>query len=164
MSAEQDLIEAFQTSEIRHARRLDGTVANAEQALLRIRARLQELAAAADVQEFQCPTRTDWDLLVLHALLKRYGLQAYRYRKQRKSTILVRVSKRFMNDCLWPIFNDAVGQLAGHVRMLTLALTEVMAPGPFSVTVRNSSHELCDDCMQRLGAESGAAANAEQWR
>src|SRR5688572_30557595 len=103
MAGEEALAAAFRACEIKHASRLGGTVADADEARLRIRAHVQQSQQALDVQEFQCPAMSAWEMLVLHSLLKRYGLQPYRYRKQRKSTVLVRISKGLMNNCLWPL-------------------------------------------------------------
>jgi hypothetical protein len=38
------------------------------------------------------------------ALLRRYDLQPYRYARQRYTTVMARVSARFVNETLWPEF------------------------------------------------------------
>ena len=38
------------------------------------------------------------------ALLRRYGLTPYRYKGQRYTTVMARVSKRFVDETLWPEF------------------------------------------------------------
>lgn len=36
------------------------------------------------------------------ALARRYGLKPFRYRRQRYTTVMVSVSKRFVDGTLWP--------------------------------------------------------------
>jgi len=149
MSNDQALTDTFRAIEQTYA----GLHGNADEAVARIRARLREVADAPDVQEFQCAPKTDWDVVVLHALLKRYGIPAYRYRKQRRTTVLVRVSKRFMNELLWPIFTEVSAAL--HVRFSAIAtsLLPAIAPGPYSLTVLEHDHgagALCENCRRRL--------------
>jgi hypothetical protein len=40
------------------------------------------------------------------ALARRYGLEPYRYQRQRHNTVMVRVSRRFVDDTLWPEFSE----------------------------------------------------------
>ncbi len=97
--------------------------------------------------------KNDWDIAVFHAVVKRYGLTAYRYRKQRKSTILVRCSKQFMHELLWPIYAELSNGLHVRFTQLTTALLPAIAPAPYSITILDHEHEsgpLCDDCRDRL--------------
>ncbi len=153
MSAELDLVDYFRASERLFAGLGAEGVAEADQARSRIRARLQALAGAPDVQEYQCPLKNDWEVLVFHALLKRYGLRPYRYRRQRKTTILVRVSKQFMNELLWPIFTDVCRELCLRFDRLADGLVRDIAAPPYSVTILEHEHEhgqLCENCRKRL--------------
>jgi hypothetical protein len=45
-----------------------------------------------------------WSRRLFTALLRRYGVQPYRYRGQRYTTVMARVSKSFVDDTLWPEF------------------------------------------------------------
>ena len=151
MNAEPILVEAFRFIELKYAGLLGS--ADAEQARAHIRARLHELAGAPDVQEFQCALKNDWDALVFHALLKRYGLAPYRYRKQRHSTVLVRVSKRFLNEVLWPIFNEVSAAVHARFGEIIAALLPAIAPGPFALAILDHDHStgaLCESCQKRL--------------
>ena len=117
-------------------------------------------------EEFQCNTKNDWDKFVLYALLKRYGIKSYRYRKQRKSTILVRVSKGFMNDVLWPIFTNTADELYSRFTAITTTLLPSIATGPFSMAVLDHDHstgQLCENCRKRL-LEEGAGQSVGQMR
>ena len=45
-----------------------------------------------------------WARKLFVALLRRYGLTPYRYKGQRYTTVMARVSKRFVDETLWPEF------------------------------------------------------------
>lgn len=155
MSAENALVNSFRMAERKHSGVAEGDGCDADQAKVRIRARLQELGGAADVAEFQCHMKHDWDSFVFHALAKRYGIRPYRYRKQRKSTILVHMSKQFLDELLWPIFNDVCAALFARFTEVTTALLPTIAPGPFSMPILDHDHDhgsgqLCENCRTRL--------------
>lgn len=43
-----------------------------------------------------------WKRRLFSALCRRYGLEPYRYRRQRHTTVMVKVSKSFVDRTLWP--------------------------------------------------------------
>lgn len=47
-----------------------------------------------------------WSRKVFVALLRRYGIQPYRFRGQRYTTVMAKVSKRFVHETLWPEFQE----------------------------------------------------------
>jgi len=47
-----------------------------------------------------------WSRKVFVALLRRYGIRPYRYSGQRYTTVMARVSKGFVNETLWPEFQE----------------------------------------------------------
>src|SRR5437879_4844106 len=102
MAAEQELLEALRDVEMRYAARLGGQPATPEEACARIAARVREMAAAPDIAECRFTLPHFFSELLFHALLKRYGLVAYRYQGQRKTTIMVRASRRLVDELLNP--------------------------------------------------------------
>ena len=50
--------------------------------------------------QFSLPDR--WQRRLFAALCRRYGLEPYRYRRQRYTTVMVRVPKSFVDETLWP--------------------------------------------------------------
>ncbi len=64
----------------------------------RIVARLHETERADPPVEYRFTVRDMWSKRLLLALLRRYGLAPYRYRGQRHTTVMVRVSKRFVSE------------------------------------------------------------------
>jgi hypothetical protein len=53
----------------------------------------------AEVQ-FTLPDR--WQRRLFTALARRYGLEPYRYKRQRYTTVMLRVPRAFLNQTLWP--------------------------------------------------------------
>ena len=48
-------------------------------------------------------TLTDqWNRRLFSALCRRYGLEPYRYKRQRYTTVMVRVPRQFLDSTLWP--------------------------------------------------------------
>ncbi len=60
-----------------------------------------------------------WSRKVFVALLRRYGLQPYRYRGQRYTTVMARVSKRFIDETLWPEFQEISETLRVYLSEVT---------------------------------------------
>ncbi len=53
------------------------------------------------------------------ALLRRYGIRPYRYRGQRRTTVMARLSRSFVNDTLWPEFEELQQTLSTYFDALT---------------------------------------------
>lgn len=85
----------------------------------RIRARLRELAAEEPPVEFRFSLSDQWSRHLFVALLRRYGVQPYRYRGQRRTTVMARLSRSFVNDTLWPEFQELQQTLAAYFDTLT---------------------------------------------
>ena len=60
---------------------------------------LQQVERPIEIQ-FTLPDR--WQRRLLSALCRRYGLEPYRYKRQRYTTIVVRAPKSFVDQTLWP--------------------------------------------------------------
>jgi len=60
-----------------------------------------------------------WSRKVFVALLRRYGISPYRYRGQRHTTVVARVSKRFVDETLWPEFKELSETLEGYLAEVT---------------------------------------------
>jgi len=81
----------------------------------RILDRLRELEKSSPPEEWQFTMRDEWSKKLFFALLRRYGLTPYRYRGQRRTTVMVRAPKPFVNDALWPHFKRASDELRRHL-------------------------------------------------
>jgi hypothetical protein len=65
----------------------------------------QSLAAFARVErqiemQFTMPDR--WQRRLFTALCRRYGLEPFRYKRQRYTTVMLRVPRSFVDKTLWP--------------------------------------------------------------
>lgn len=73
-------------------------------AMDRVRQRLAELKETDPEAEYKFTLGDGWSRRLFVALLRRHGLNPYRYRGQRRTTVMVRVPRRFVDETLWPEF------------------------------------------------------------
>jgi hypothetical protein len=85
----------------------------------RIMDRLKEMASADPPVEHKFKLGDIWSRRVLLALLRRYDLEPYRYRGQRHTTVMVRVSRRFVQETLWPEFEQLTASLNAYLQEVT---------------------------------------------
>jgi len=91
----------------------------AEAALARIRARLAEEGRRESPTEMQFSIADPWARLLFMALCRRYGLAPYRYHRQRRSTVMLRVPRSFMEVVLWPEFRELEAELRRYLEEVT---------------------------------------------
>jgi len=60
-----------------------------------------------------------WSRRLFAALLRRYGIRPYRYSRQRHTTVMAKVSKRFVAETLWPEFQEMNRILRGYLDEIT---------------------------------------------
>ncbi|MGH9163595.1 MAG: hypothetical protein ACRD2X_26875 [Vicinamibacteraceae bacterium] len=60
-----------------------------------------------------------WSRTLFVALLRRYGLKHYRYHGQRRTTVMVKVTKSFVDQTLWPEFQQLLTVLEEHLEEVT---------------------------------------------
>jgi hypothetical protein len=89
----------------------------AERARQRIMTRLREMVAERQVEWQFSLDRWSYDLLV--ALARRYGLEPYRYRRQRYSTLIVKASERFLKETFLPEYDAMSKTLHEHLTAVT---------------------------------------------
>jgi hypothetical protein len=100
-AAEQQLILKLQRIEALFSRAgTDGERVAAQLARERIKQRLQELAAKQPEIEYRFSLSDQWSRHLFVALMRRYGLVPYRYRGQRRTTVMARVTKQFVDETL----------------------------------------------------------------
>lgn len=68
----------------------------------RIRAKLADTETTEPAVEFQFNLADTWGRKLFTALCRRYGVRPYRYKRQRRTTLMVKVPRSFMNLTLWP--------------------------------------------------------------
>jgi hypothetical protein len=53
------------------------------------------------------------------ALCRRYGLKPYRYPRQKRTTVMVRIPRGFHDKVLWPEFVELDRALVAHLQDVT---------------------------------------------
>lgn len=130
MTDERQLIEKLLRIEALFARAgTDGERAAAAGAAERIRRRLEELATLDPPVEYRFSVPDGWSRKLLLALLRRYGVKPYRYPNQRRTTVMARVSRRFVQETLWPEFEEFSRVLQSHLSEVTdRIIAEAVSP------------------------------------
>jgi hypothetical protein len=119
-SPEEQLVAKLRRIEALFARPgSDGERVAAERARERIQGRLRELAAEEPPVEFRFSLSDQWSRHLFVALLRRYGITPYRYRGQRRTTVMARLSRSFVNETLWPEFLELQQTLSAYFDALT---------------------------------------------
>ena len=117
---ESKLIEKLRLIEALHAGATTaGERVAAAEAKRRILARLAELVTADPPVEHKFTIADPWSRQVFNALARRYGLKPYRRHGQHRQTIMLKVSKRFVDETLWPNFNAINSELHAHLHDVT---------------------------------------------
>lgn len=85
----------------------------------RIRARLATDTAQERSEEFRFSLDNPWSRKILVALLRRYGIEPYRYSRQRRNTVMARVPRSFVERTLMPEFREMDRALTEHLQRIT---------------------------------------------
>ena len=96
-----------------------GERAAAQSAKERILERLAEAERAEPAIEYRFKLADDWSRRVFLALLRRYGIQPYRHPRQRRTTVMAKVPRRFVEETLWPEFEQLSATLRAHLQGIT---------------------------------------------
>ena len=91
----------------------------AEAARERVRARLAELERSDQPIQMQFSLPDQWARQLFLALCRRYGLKPYRLYRQRVTTVMLRVPKRFVDQVLWPEFQELNAALMQYLNEVT---------------------------------------------
>mgnify|MGYP006295164439 CR=1 FL=1 len=91
----------------------------AESARHRILERLRRVERESPPVEFKLTMPDVWSRKVLVALLRRYGLKPYRYPRQRHTTVMVRAPRQFIEETVWPEFEQISRTLDAYLQEVT---------------------------------------------
>ena len=91
----------------------------AASAMERIRERLRRLQATEQAVEMRFSLSNPWSKKLFLALLRRYDISPYRYAGQRYTTVMARVPKRFVDETLWPEFQQINTELSRYLNVIT---------------------------------------------
>lgn len=125
MLTEDELVEKLRRVEALFSRPgTDGEREAAERARERIMARLAEFERRDPPVEYKFAIGNEWSARLLMALLRRYDIRPYRYRGQRRTTVMARVSRSFVEDTLWPEFTELSKTLQKYFDEMTTRVIE----------------------------------------
>ena len=117
--------EALLIEKLQHIERLyegastPGERVAAEEARGRVRERLRLLQKEDPPVEYTFHFADSWRRRLFSALVRRYHLSPYRYRGQRYTTVMVAVSKTFVDETLWPEYLALEAALVSHLDEIT---------------------------------------------
>ncbi len=96
-----------------------GERAAAGAAAERIRARLREFEKTERADEVRFSIPDPWSRQLFVALCRRYGLKPYRYPRMRRTTIVVKAPRTFLDRVLWPEFVEINSALVEYLSTIT---------------------------------------------
>ena len=117
---ESDLLEKLRKIERLYAgAATPGEKEAAAEAIARIRHRLNDMSLTEQAIEYRFTLMDGWSKKLFLALLRRYELRPYRYARQRRNTVMVRVPRSFVNETLWPEFLELSEVLKSYLEEVT---------------------------------------------
>lgn len=78
----------------------------AQNAAERIRQRLEKIEVEDPSVEYKFTFGDMWSRKLFVALARRYRLTPFRYKRQRYTTVMIKVPKSFVDETLWPEFSQ----------------------------------------------------------
>jgi len=85
----------------------------------RIRERLGRTAGNEGSIEIKFSIPDVWSRQLFIALSRRYGVRPFRYRRMHRQSIVVRAPKSFINQVLWPEFEELNAALTDYLSEIT---------------------------------------------
>ena len=106
---------------------LAGAATNGERdaaaaAVARLREQLKKTKEADPLVELQFTMPDSWSVRLFVALCRRYGFRPYRYRRQRRTTVMVRAAKQAFDQVVWRQFTDLHADLQAYLERTTMEL------------------------------------------
>jgi hypothetical protein len=88
-------------------------------AIERVKKALGAMLKAEQPEEYQFTLPDRWQRRLFSALCRRYGLEPYRYKRQRYTTVMVRVPRSFVDKTLWPEYQELRAALDDYLNNAT---------------------------------------------
>ncbi len=85
----------------------------------RIRGRLGRAAGKETAIEVKFSISDTWSRQLFVALCRRYGLRPFRYRRMHRQSIIVKAPKTFVDQFLWPEFEQLNAALIAYLSEIT---------------------------------------------
>src|SRR5436305_409694 len=97
----------------------EGERVAAGEARRRIRERLETAERVEPPVEFRFTVTDTWSRKLFLALLRRYELKPYRHRGQRRTSVMVKAPKPFVNETLWPEYQQINAAMRAYLDEVT---------------------------------------------
>jgi hypothetical protein len=88
-------------------------------AIERIRHALEAAVKTQPLPETKFSFADQWQRRLFSALCRRYGLEPYRYKGQRYTTVIVRAPRAFVDKTLWPEYLELQAALHAYLNDAT---------------------------------------------
>lgn len=120
MTPEQSLREKLRKIEALFAgAATEGEKLAAGAAADRIRDRLGQVAGKEKPIEVKFSISDTWSRQLFVALCRRYGLRPFRYRRMHRQTLIIKAPKSFVEQVLWPEFEELDAALGAYLSQIT---------------------------------------------
>ena len=93
-----------------------GAAANAR---ARVQQRFEQISKVDPPVEYKFSLSDLWSRRLFVALLRRYEIKPFRYYRQRRTTVMARVSNSFVDEILWPEFQELDKTLKEYLDKVT---------------------------------------------
>ena len=114
----EELIDKIRKVEaLYHSTQSHGEAQAAQTALERLRSQLKQTPQPE--LEFQLSLADPWKRQLFLALARRHGLKPFRRYRQRYSSVMIKVTQRYMDEVLWPEFQELSRLLNGYLSEAT---------------------------------------------
>jgi len=121
----------------------------------RILERLRFMEKEEPLIEYRFSMADMWSRKVFVALLRRYGIKPYRYNGQRYTTVMAQLAKRFVDETLWPEFQEISKTLHAYLSEITeRVVTEVIHQD-------SSEAEVVEEQLMISSSSAGAATQSD---
>lgn len=120
-----DELELIRKLKLIEALHIGATTGGEKDAAATVMRRLQDRLRESQAQrqertsEYSFSMPDEWRRKLFMALLRRYGVDPYRYPRQRYTTVMARVSKRFVDEELWPQYLEMSKALESYLSAAT---------------------------------------------
>ncbi len=120
LTEEQKLLEKLRRVEALFAGTdVAGEKGAAAHAAERLKERLAEFKKKDPPKEYRFSMPDMWTRRLFTALLRRYGIEPFRYYGQRHTTVMAWVPERFLDETLWPEYQELSKVLRAYMEDVT---------------------------------------------
>jgi len=117
MTRDEIIAKILKVEALFHGTTMAGERNAAQSALERLQAQLANEAESPTEYQFSLPD--PWKRKLFLALARRHGLKPYRLPRQRYSTVMLKITRRHLDDVFWPEYEELSELLSKYLREAT---------------------------------------------